>query len=69
LGLVVTVAAALLAVATLFFAAEAGAQATNTQPLLGKTVVIDPGHEGSDLGATYTFNDGSRIAEREKALG
>jgi N-acetylmuramoyl-L-alanine amidase len=61
-------AAALLAVATVFFAAAAGAQTTTTQPLVGKTVVIDPGHGGSDLGAAYTFADGSKLFEKHQNL-
>jgi N-acetylmuramoyl-L-alanine amidase len=68
LGFVVMVVATFLAVATLFFAAEVGAQTTNTQPLLGKTVVIDPGHGGSDLGATYTFADRTKLFEKEQNL-
>jgi N-acetylmuramoyl-L-alanine amidase len=54
--------AALFAVATIFFAAESGAQTTISGPLSGKTVVIDPGHGGSDFGATYKFPQGSTYA-------
>lgn len=67
-GFVVMLAAALLAVATLFFAAEGGARA-QTLPLNGKIVVIDPGHGGSDLGATYTFPDRTtKLYEKDQTL-
>ena len=42
------------------FAAGAGAQ---TLSLAGKIVVIDPGHGGSDLGATYEFPSTSPYAK------
>jgi N-acetylmuramoyl-L-alanine amidase len=62
-GFLVMLVAALLAAAALFAAAEAGAQTTTTSGLLsGKIVVIDPGHGGSDLGATYKFPSGSPYA-------
>jgi hypothetical protein len=47
-GFALMVLATLLAVATIFFAAEAGAQMITSGPLSGKIVVIDPGHGGSE---------------------
>ena len=44
---------------------DAGAQ---VQPLSGKTVVIDPGHGGSDSGATYTFPAGNKLYEKNQNL-
>jgi N-acetylmuramoyl-L-alanine amidase len=72
-GFVVMLAAALLAAATVFFAAEADAQTTTQGLLSGKTIVIDPGHGGSDLGATYTFPreslySGTKLIEKDQNL-
>jgi N-acetylmuramoyl-L-alanine amidase len=47
------------------FTAGAGAQ---VQPLSGKTVVIDPGHGGSDSGATYTFPANNKLYEKNQNL-
>jgi N-acetylmuramoyl-L-alanine amidase len=61
--LVAILAAILLSTAA--FTTGAGAQ---VQPLSGKTVVIDPGHGGSDSGATYTFSTGKRLYEKDQNL-
>ena len=61
--LVAILAAILLSTAA--FTTGAGAQ---VQPLSGKTVVIDPGHGGSDSGATYTFSTGTRLYEKDQNL-
>jgi len=63
-----TVLAAILAsilVSVAAFTTGAGAQ---EQPLFGKTVVIDPGHGGSDSGATYTFSADKKLYEKNQNL-
>ena len=63
-----TVLAAILAailLSTASFTTGAGAQ---EQPLAGKTVVIDPGHGGSDVGATYTFSAEKKLHEKNQNL-
>ena len=61
--LVAIFAAILLSTAA--FTTGAGAQ---VQPLSGKTVVIDPGHGGSDSGATYTFSANNKLYEKDQNL-
>lgn len=63
-----TVLAAIIAailLTTAAFATSAGAQ---EQTLSGKTVVIDPGHGGSDVGATYTFSADRKLYEKNQNL-
>src|SRR5215204_810170 len=61
--LIAILAAILLSTAA--FTTGAGAQ---EQPLSGKTVVIDPGHGGSDVGATYTFSEDKKLYEKDQNL-
>jgi len=61
--LIAILAAILLSTAA--FTTGAGAQ---EQPLFGKTVVIDPGHGGSDVGATYTFSEDKKLYEKDQNL-
>jgi N-acetylmuramoyl-L-alanine amidase len=56
---------AALLLSTVAFATGAGAQ---EQSLSGKTVVIDPGHGGSDSGATYTFSADNKLYEKNQNL-
>ena len=37
-------------------------------PLSGKILVLDPGHGGTDLGTSYTFENGAQLLEKEVAL-
>ena len=41
---------------------------TGVGELAGKTIALDPGHGGSDSGATFTFADGTVLKEKDVAL-
>jgi N-acetylmuramoyl-L-alanine amidase len=63
-----TVLAAIVASILLSVAALTTGAGAQEQPLSGKTVVIDPGHGGSDVGATYTFSADKKLYEKDQNL-
>jgi N-acetylmuramoyl-L-alanine amidase len=63
-----TVLAAILASILLSVAAFTTGAGAQVQPLSGKTVVIDPGHGGNDVGATYTFSAEKKLYEKNQNL-
>ena len=62
---VLTAILASILLSVVAFTADAGAL---EQSLAGKTVVIDPGHGGSDVGATYTFSAEKKLHEKNQNL-
>jgi N-acetylmuramoyl-L-alanine amidase len=62
---VLTAILASILLCVVVFTTGAGAQVL---PLSGKTVVIDPGHGGSDSGATYTSPTGNKLYEKDQNL-
>jgi len=63
-----TVLTAILASILLSTAAFTTGAGALEPPLAGKTVVIDPGHGGTDVGATYTFSTGKQLYEKDQNL-